>query len=204
MRLVMFSALLACALAAPPRSVQLPGEVISVPGPPTPPIASPLSPENELEADRDKRRAIFEEINRNNPMTYPAGLPTAAVHSPQLSTEQLEQIKKIQNLLDHPSVKKYISIISDSQVSAEVQALLKSDRPKHLGIAQLIWILVYLGLKGASRQRLSKARLLKRITTRVSLFFLFLIVASVILPSVILGSGYLRILSRIYIIAFGS
>jgi hypothetical protein len=196
------------AVAAPPRAVQLPGQAVALPGQPEPPQASPLSPEAQLEADHEKRRLMLQEINRMNPLAQPSGMPmpTEPTHEaqiPQLTPEQIEQIRKLQALLDNPNIKKYLSVVSDPQVSAEVQQLMKSDRLKHAGIAQVIWILVYFGIKGILGQRLRDEKLAKRLLARFGLFCVFLFVASIVLPSLILGPGYMKILSRISTIVFG-
>lgn len=195
------------ALAAPPRVVQLPGQVVGVPGQPVAPVASPLPSEEQALAEREQRRLMLEQINRNNPMAHPSGIPmetepTQQLEVPQLTPEQIEQIRKLQALLDQPSVKKYISVVSDPQLSAEVQLLLKSDRLKHAGIAQLVWIFVYFGLKGMLSQRLRDEKILRRAAARFGLFCIFVFVASIALPALILGSPYLRILSRVYAVLF--
>lgn len=146
----------------------------------------------ELNRDLEARRSQIEALNRANPMSE-SYHPGAA--APPTSAASAAQVEKIQQLLSNPAVQGYLSLFSNPSFTSGIEQVMKSPNRMNLLYAEIglfVFMLVF------RAWRMSKpSKWYGRMWTNAWTFGMGWGLSALVLPSLIIGPGYVAVLKSV-------
>lgn len=127
----------------------------------------------------------------------PVSNPMELLQSPEFQ-ERLKQLGELQKMLENPAVRKYVRVVTNSEVVSSLRAVVDKPKEKHMHLlfAELGFFVVFALFRTWFLAR--KAGFFKKILWSTGLFAVWMFGISFVLPTVTLGWEYPAFLGSVW------